>query len=155
MDVEWARLKAQDLRRLAAQDAIVVLPVASIEQHGPHLPVMTDTRLGAEVAHRAARIVQAARPIVVAPVVWAGLSEHHMPFGGTLTLDVATYKAVLKNLTGSMVRLGFKVPEPHGLECFFALALLPFNHLDCRCFESVWAGLAGGLCSDLTGHAGI
>ncbi|MAS45621.1 MAG: creatininase [Rhodobacteraceae bacterium] len=117
MDVEWARLKAQDLRRLAAQDAIVVLPVASIEQHGPHLPVMTDTRLGAEVAHRAARIVQAARPIVVAPVVWAGLSEHHMPFGGTLTVSPATFRAVLSDLVTAILRHGFRkilISNSHG-----------------------------------------
>ena len=51
--------------------------------------------------------------MVVAPCLYVGLAEHHMPFGGTLTLDVATYKAVLKNLTGSMVRLGFKARQPH------------------------------------------
>ena len=54
-EVEWARLKAQDLRVLANKDAVVILPIASIEQHGPHLPTMTDTRLGHEVAVRAAR----------------------------------------------------------------------------------------------------
>ena len=55
IEVDWARLKAHELRKLANEDAIVILPIASIEQHGPHLPVMTDTRLGQEVAHRAAR----------------------------------------------------------------------------------------------------
>ena len=55
-DVAWERLKAHELRALANDGAVVIIPIASIEQHGPHLPVMTDTRLGVEVAQRAARI---------------------------------------------------------------------------------------------------
>ena len=56
MEIEWANLKAHELRRLAEQDAIVILPVGAIEQHGPHLPVQVDSRLGGEVARAAARI---------------------------------------------------------------------------------------------------
>ena len=41
-EVEWRRLRADQLRELARQDAIVILPIASLEQHGPHLPVLTD-----------------------------------------------------------------------------------------------------------------
>lgn len=116
-EVDWARLKAQELRALAAADAVVILPVASIEQHGPHLPVMTDTRLGQEVAHRAARLAYERRPVVVAPVVWSGLSEHHMPFGGTLTLSHDTFRALLRDLIGSLIRLGFHdilISNSHG-----------------------------------------
>ena len=51
MEVEWANLKAGELRDLAAREAIVVLPVAAMEQHGPHLPVMVDTLLCGEVAN--------------------------------------------------------------------------------------------------------
>ena len=62
-----------------------------------------------EVAKRTAeRVAEAGGKVVVAPCLHVGLAEHHMPFGGTLTLDVASYKAVLKGLTGSMVREGFK-----------------------------------------------
>ncbi|NEK25267.1 creatininase family protein, partial [Sulfitobacter sp. JBTF-M27] len=41
IEVDWARLKAHELRALANENAVVILPIASIEQHGPHLPVMT------------------------------------------------------------------------------------------------------------------
>ena len=54
-EVEWRKLRADQLRELARQDAIVILPVASLEQHGPHLPVEVDSRLGEEVAARTAR----------------------------------------------------------------------------------------------------
>ncbi|WP_417597296.1 creatininase family protein [Pararhodobacter oceanensis] len=116
-EIDWSRLKAHELRALAAQNAVVILPIASIEQHGPHLPVMTDTRLGFEVNIRAARRAYATRPVVVAPVVWSGLSEHHMPYGGTLTLSHATFRAVLRDLIDSLVRHGFRdilISNSHG-----------------------------------------
>lgn len=116
-EVDWARLKAHELRKLADDDAVVILPIASIEQHGPHLPVMTDTRLGQEVAHRAAKKAYGSRPTVVAPVVWSGLSEHHMPFGGTLTLSHDTFRRVLHDLIEAIVRHGFRhilISNSHG-----------------------------------------
>ena len=117
IEVDWARLKAHELRSLANENAIVILPVASIEQHGPHLPVMTDTRLGQEIAHRAARKAYSTRPVVVAPVVWSGLSEHHMPFGGTLTLSHDTFRRVVSDLIEAITRQGFKdilISNSHG-----------------------------------------
>ncbi|MEM7748984.1 MAG: creatininase family protein [Pseudomonadota bacterium] len=117
VEVEWARLKAHELRALAEKDAVVILPVASIEQHGPHLPVMTDTRIGQEVACRAARKAYDQRPTIVTPVVWQGLSEHHMPFGGTLTLDHDTFFAVMRCLVQSVQRHGFQnvlISNSHG-----------------------------------------
>ena len=104
----WGELKAFELRCLAEEDVTVLQPVASIEQHGPALPVKVDELLCDEVCRRAAaKVVAAGGSVVVAPCLYVGLAEHHLPFGGTLTLDVPTYKAVLKNLCGSMVRQGF------------------------------------------------
>ena len=109
MSVEWAELKAAELQALAAQGAIVVVPVASIEQHGPHLPVMTDSLLCSTVARRGAAraVAPERRPVVVAPTVWSGLSEHHMPFGGTLSLDFPTFSALLGGVCRSLARHGF------------------------------------------------
>lgn len=117
IEVDWARLKAHELRALANENAVVILPIASIEQHGPHLPVMTDTRLGQEVAHRAARKAYGTRPVVVTPVVWSGLSEHHMPFGGTLILSHDTFRRVVRDLIDSITRHGFRdilISNSHG-----------------------------------------
>jgi creatinine amidohydrolase len=108
MEVEWAKLKASELRDLAAREAIVVLPVAAMEQHGPHLPVMVDTLLCGEVARRAAERASGGHPVVVAPTVWSGLSEHHMPFGGTFTLDFPTFCSLIECLCRSMMRHGFR-----------------------------------------------
>ncbi|WP_417626184.1 creatininase family protein [Pararhodobacter aggregans] len=116
-ETDWSRLKAHELRALAAQDAVVILPIASIEQHGPHLPTMTDTRLGYEIAMRAARKAWDTRPVVVTPVVWSGLSEHHMPYGGTLTLSQSTFRAVIRDLVEAITRHGFRhilISNSHG-----------------------------------------
>ena len=108
MDVRWDHLTAEQLRLLAAApEVIVVVPVAAMEQHGPHLPVMVDSLLCSAVAERAARQVFAKRPVVVAPTVWSGLSEHHMPFGGTITLDYPTFHALLRCVCRSLQRHGF------------------------------------------------
>ena len=108
MEVEWANLKAAELQGLAAREAIVVLPVAAMEQHGPHLPVMVDTLLCGEVARRAALRASGRHPVVVAPTVWSGLSEHHMACGGTFTLDFATFRSLIECLCRSLERHGFR-----------------------------------------------
>lgn len=61
-EIEWWNLKAGELRDLATRDAIVLIPVGSTEQHGPHLPVQVDALLAGEVARRAARLVTAEQP---------------------------------------------------------------------------------------------
>lgn len=106
--VEWARLRAQELRRAAEDDAIVLVPIGATEQHGPHLPVMVDHRLAHEVAVRAARLVAEHEPVVVAPVIPFGMSEHHMSLGGTITLDFATMRAVVDCVCESAIRQGFR-----------------------------------------------
>jgi creatinine amidohydrolase len=108
-ETEWRKLRADELRERARQDAIVILPVASLEQHGPHLPVEVDSMLGETVAARAAaRLDARGTPVVVLPVLWTGLSEHHMSFGGTVTLDNATFAAVIEGVVRSVLRHGFR-----------------------------------------------
>jgi creatinine amidohydrolase len=106
--VLWKELTAEDLRAKAAANAIVVLPVASMEQHGPHLPVGVDTILCEGVCKAGAEMVAADVPAVVAPTLWCGMAEHHMAFGGTFTFDIPTYRAVLLAFLKSLERHGFK-----------------------------------------------
>jgi creatinine amidohydrolase len=106
--VMWKELTAEDLRAKAAADAIVVLPVASMEQHGPHLPVGVDTILCEGVCKAGAEKVAGDVAVVVAPTLWCGMAEHHMAFGGTFTFDIPTYRAVLLAFLKSLERHGFK-----------------------------------------------
>lgn len=106
--IRYGTRRADELRDAAKRDAIVIMPVASIEQHGPHLPVFVDSLLATEIAERAAMQLGASEPVLVAPCMWHGLAEHHMSFGGTFTLDFPAFLSVLRCLCGSLVRHGFR-----------------------------------------------
>lgn len=109
MQFEWRKLRADELREEARQDAIVILPVASLEQHGPHLPVEVDSILGEAVAARTAeKLLAKGEKVLVLPVLWTGLSEHHMSFGGTVTLDNAAFAALVEGVVRSVLRHGFR-----------------------------------------------
>ena len=107
-DVEWVNLKARDIKALRERDAIAIIPIGSIEQHGPHLPVQVDALLAGEVALRAARLVANHTPTIVLPTIWSGLAEHHMSLGGTLTLDLQTFMGLVRGIVRSVVRNGFR-----------------------------------------------
>ena len=57
-EVEWANMKAAEIRGLKEKGAIAVVPIGSTEQHGPHLPVQVDSLIVAEVAVRAVRFLK-------------------------------------------------------------------------------------------------
>lgn len=125
--VLWQELTAEELRARAAADAVVILPVGSMEQHGPHLPTGVDTILCGAVCKAAAERV-GGDAIVVAPTVWCGMAEHHMAFGGTFTFDIPTYRAVLLALLKSLERHGFRrvvIINGHGGNIAALNAFLP------------------------------
>jgi len=82
-----------------------VVGVGSTEQHGPHLPTMTDARIGEEVAHLVALKLGDA---LQARTVDVGVSEHHLAFAGTLSLRPETLKMILRDYVDSLVSSGFK-----------------------------------------------
>ena len=85
-------------------DATVILPTAAIEQHGPHLPIVTDTYIVEAVATRAAALASA--PVLVAPTLCYGASQHHFPFPGVLSLSSATFGGAVRDLLASLARWG-------------------------------------------------
>ncbi|MBW7970197.1 creatininase family protein [Bradyrhizobium sp. BR 10289] len=107
-EVFWERLSAERLRYLAERDAIVLVPIGSTEQHGPHLPTGVDSILSTEVCRRTAELVAKQQPIVVAPTVWCGLADHHVSFGGTFSLRLSTFHALLHDLCRSILTAGFR-----------------------------------------------
>ncbi len=107
-EIDWNRSPAETLRSLAARGTIILLPVASTEQHGPHLPTGVDDMLVTEVCRRTARLLAPDTPAVVAPTVWCGLADHHLAFGGIFSLTLPTYHALLRDLCRSILRAGFR-----------------------------------------------
>lgn len=93
-----------EVAKLVKQGKMVLIPVGSIEQHGPHLPLNCDLTAALQVSSRVARKIGA----VVAPPIIPGVSTHHMPFPGTITLSPSTFIRVVKEYCGSISRHGFK-----------------------------------------------
>ncbi|ORE91044.1 hypothetical protein ATO13_21096 [Stappia sp. 22II-S9-Z10] len=108
VELEWRRLRADQLREKARQDTIVIVPIGSLEQHGPHCPVEVDSRLVETVAMETASRLCDRESVLVLPTVWTGVSEHHMSFGGTVSLGYDAFAAVIDGICASLVRHGFK-----------------------------------------------
>lgn len=100
-DLTWPEVRAA----LAAGWDTVVIAAGSIEQHGPHLPLLTDTLLGDGLA--GATVARLDRAIQ-GPTIPLGCSEHHMAFPGTLTLEKDTFIAVAQDYARSLARHGFR-----------------------------------------------
>jgi len=90
-----------------AEGSVLVVPVGSVEQHGHHLPVATDTLLADAVATGAAERVADEQPTLVAPPVWTGYSPHHRSLGGTLTADADRLVELLEDVADSAAEMGF------------------------------------------------
>lgn len=98
----------REIRDVATADgSVFVLPIGSVEQHGHHLPVATDTILVDAVANLGAERVDDDVPILVGPPFWGGFSPHHLPFGGTMTLEFETMLAALEELVAAVLANGF------------------------------------------------
>lgn len=100
---------AEEVRRLAEEgQAVVLLPVGATEQHGPHLPLFTDTTIAWEILGRALQRLPASLPAVALPPVWCGKSNEHLRFPGTISLRAETLTAVLWDIGESLYRSGFR-----------------------------------------------
>jgi creatinine amidohydrolase len=103
--MKYAELTSPELGRLAP-GLVAVLPLAAVEQHGDHLPVVTDTAIADELARRIDAVLS--DQIALLPTLWCGSSHHHMGFPGTLSLRSETYVLVLMDLIESLIGTGFR-----------------------------------------------
>jgi len=155
--VRWSELDRQALDDLLPH-AVVVLPIGATEQHGHHLATGTDALLIDHVVSRAAQ--QCHSRVVIAPTLAFGASDHHLTFGGTLSLSVETLTAVLIDLARSVAESGGRrlvIANGHGGNvgaCFNAAAAgaarfgLAIAHLN------YWDFLPRDLGAEIPGHAG-
>jgi creatinine amidohydrolase len=83
-------------------DPVAVLALGSVEQHGPHIALGRDCYGALQIAQEVARCTDS---VVVHPC-WPGISEHHMGFCGTITLEVETLACIIRDVVYSLFRHG-------------------------------------------------
>jgi creatinine amidohydrolase len=98
----WEDLTMPELEQRLQQTQTVLLPVGSLEEHGPHLPLGSDTFHALEVARRVARL----RPLVLAPPLFYGLCRSTREHPGTVSLSFDTLRALVKDLGREFHRQG-------------------------------------------------
>ena len=104
----WADLRSTDFAHLDPAATVALLPVAAIEQHGPHLPLAVDRDLvDGIVAHALARLPEDL-PLLVLPTQQVGYSPEHAQFAGTLTLSSAALIATWVEIGECVARAGVK-----------------------------------------------
>ena len=106
-EVLWERLRRTEIEQASKAGAVVIMPIASLEQHANHLPVNTDSNIVSTVAQEAARAVQEF-PVLVLPTIWTGYSPHHMAYPGSVTLKYHTFVDVLTQVASSVHSHGFR-----------------------------------------------
>ncbi|WP_438348648.1 creatininase family protein [Paenibacillus sp. FA6] len=95
------------LTRLAQEGSYVIVPLAATEQHGPHLPVYTDTMICEYVVQKSIERVLNVMPLLMTPILSIGCSDHHLNYGGTISFSSTTYQLMLNDVTNSLVKDGF------------------------------------------------
>ena len=81
--LRYERLTWPEVRRAASEERVALVPVATLEDHGRHLPVDTDLRIVTEICERAA--TEAGDRVVLLPAIPHGYDPHHMDFPGAIT----------------------------------------------------------------------
>ncbi|GAB1386977.1 creatininase family protein [Melaminivora sp.] len=106
----WAELTSPDFTQARASGlaarSLAVLPVAAIEQHGPHLPLNVDALLLQGVLEAALAQLPAGLPVLVLPAQQVGLSTEHLSYPGTLSLSPATLLALWQEIGQGVARAG-------------------------------------------------
>jgi creatinine amidohydrolase len=115
--VYWSELTTVDFAALDPETTIAILPVAAIEQHGPHLPVSTDTAIGEGMIAETLRRLPEDLSILILPTQAIGKSNEHLRSPGTVTLSAETALRAWTEIGESVHRAGLRklvIVNSHG-----------------------------------------
>jgi creatinine amidohydrolase len=104
----WQEMTTEEFAALDADQVIAVLPIASIEQHGPHLPVCTDACANKAVIERTLELLPDDLPVIVLPIMPVGKANEHSAFPGTLSLSSETVQRLWTEIAESVHRAGIR-----------------------------------------------
>ncbi len=104
----WETLSTGEMAELAARDPVAVLPLAAVEQHGPHLPLSTDLDIGLGIAAEAFRRLPPTASVRLLPPQAIGASREHARFAGTLSLDAGLLTETVYQVGASVAASGVR-----------------------------------------------
>jgi creatinine amidohydrolase len=104
----WAELRSKDFKGLDPEKTIAILPVAAIEQHGPHLPVMTDSAIAEGMIALLKERLPNNLSVLVLPAQYVGKSNEHLLSPGTLSLSAETLTRLLVEIGEAVHRAGLR-----------------------------------------------
>ena len=105
---DWMDMTWQEIAGAKTARWIAVLPLAAVEQHGPHLPLGVDTFIAEAYLARVRDILPENLPVTFLPVQRVGVSAEHLSFPGTLTISATTAIAAWTELGESLKRAGLR-----------------------------------------------
>jgi creatinine amidohydrolase len=104
----WADYTARDFAALDRGSLVAVLPVAAIEQHGPHLPLSVDRDILDGIIAAALPLIPQGCPALFLPTCAVGKSDEHSRYPGTLTLSAATLMAMWSDIGDCVAAAGVR-----------------------------------------------
>ncbi|WP_158968234.1 creatininase family protein [Chachezhania sediminis] len=115
--LDWTARRAPEFGAVDPMKTIAILPTAAVEQHGPHLPVGTDTLIAEGMLNRLRATCPADLDLAILPIMAVGKSNEHLWAAGTLTLSAATALAAWTEIGLSVARAGVRkivIANSHG-----------------------------------------
>ena len=135
------------------REGVVLIPTGSLEQHGPALPLFTDSFLVTAVAESVE--AELSDQVLLTPTLWLGASGHHLRFSGTLSASFESYIGAIESVMESLI--------PHGFHKFFVLnghggnkdpnglvmRTLKSRHLECTFIQTSYYEFATNVVADV------
>ena len=93
-------------KRIDRNKVVILFPLGACEQHGDHLPTMTDTILVSTIADRTEDLLR--DEVLLLPTAWWGVSREHLPLGATLSASEETHMGMIQEICVNLLNDGFK-----------------------------------------------
>ena len=119
MSLYYQHLTYPEIKAAAERDALILIPVGQVEEHGPHLPVETDCIIATAAARAAAEAVQGEIPVLILPTVWTAYSVQQVArWPGLITFrEPEPMITMMYDIMASLIRSGFRkivIVNAHG-----------------------------------------